>query len=123
MIYGIGTDLVEISRMDPLRLKDHVLKRLFHPDELASLPPQEHRVKEYLAARFAAKEAFSKALGTGFTTFGPSDICTTRNKSGKPVMVLSEKVQKLLPQGEVRIHVSLSHEREVASAMVVIEVV
>ncbi len=121
-MYGIGIDLVRIDRLDPARLSSHVLSRMFHPDELSSLPAQPHRAGEYLASRFAAKEAFSKALGSGFRGFGPSDICTLRDEVGKPILTVSETVRKLLPSGDVRIHVSLSHEREVAVASVVIEV-
>ncbi len=122
MIYGIGTDLVEIERLDPSRLSDHVMKRLFHPEELAAIPPQPHRAGEFLASRFAAKEAFSKALGSGFRGFGPSDICTLSDEMGKPVITLSDKVKSLLPSGDVHIHVSLSHEKGIASAFVIIEV-
>lgn len=121
-MYGIGVDLVRIDRLDPARLSSHALSRMFHPDELSALPSEPHRAMEYLASRFAAKEAFSKALGSGFRGFGPSDIRTLRDEKGKPVLTVSEKVRNLLPSGDVRIHVSLSHEREVAVASVVIEV-
>ena len=72
--------------------------------------------------RFAAKEAFSKALGTGIC-FDLRDVFVKKNADGKPELYFSEKLKKLLEEkcGECRIFVSLSHEKEYAVANVVIE--
>ncbi len=60
MIYGIGIDLVEIERMDPDRMSDHVKRRLFHPDELSVLPEQLHQAKQFLASGLQRKRRFRR---------------------------------------------------------------
>lgn len=112
MILGIGVDIANNSRF--IDMKDGLKAKLFTSYELASAEkaPSE---SEYLASRFAAKEAFAKALGTGFRSFSPTDIEVRVDIQGKPFISLAK------PIFSGRIHVSLSHEREMSIAMVVLE--
>ena len=77
---------------------------------------------EHLAARFAAKEAFVKALGTGFVGINLKDICVHNEPSGKPVLKLNNTAEeKFVQSGAAFVHLSISHEREYTVAMVVLE--
>lgn len=122
MIHGIGVDMVEIERMSDSHMKEYVINRLFHPIEIAGIPEQEQRRKEYLASRFAAKEAFVKALHTGFRAISPKDIGIISDKLGKPSFVYTDRVTQLLPLNFSSVHLSISHEKHHAIAFVVVEV-
>lgn len=131
MIVGIGSDIVMIPRIQRLIEKwgDHFLNRLFTDGEIAyssncsTLEGQARR----LAKRFAAKEAFVKALGTGFREgMFFKDIEVSNNGLGKPFFVLHKNVQNMIdsclcPVSTCRIHLSLSDEKHMAMAFVVIE--
>jgi holo-[acyl-carrier protein] synthase len=123
LIAGIGVDIVDIGRIRALyeRYGERFLKRVFSPEEIRHCtkrmdPPAS------LAARFAAKEAFVKALGTGMTRgMRFHDIQVTG--PGQPQIKLSGKARHLAEQmGIMGVHVSLSHERTHAVAMVIVEV-
>ena len=124
MIYGVGTDVVEIGRIENA-LKRHgerFARRILCPSELQRF--QGHRLPaNYLAKRFAAKEAFTKALGTGIKTPANWHGVWVRNlASGKPVLEFSDALQRLLKaKGVTTAHVSLSDERGVALATVILE--
>jgi holo-[acyl-carrier protein] synthase len=75
----------------------------------------------FLASRFAAKEAFVKALGTGFTAIAPRNIEVVVDQKGQPSITLSEEDRQRLGLGEVNIHLSLAHEEPLALAFVVLE--
>lgn len=122
MIYGIGVDMVEIERMDDSHMSEYVIHRLFHPVEIEAIPHQAQRKKEYLASRFAAKEAFVKALHVGFREIVPSDIGVISDDLGRPLFVYTDKVKALLPSNFSHVHLTLSHEKNTAIAFVVIEV-
>ena len=118
MVEGIGIDIVNISRMD--KLSEGVIKRLFHPEEVAyALTLEARRKSEYLSGRFAAKEALGKALGTGMTGMRPSDIHVDATSSGKPFMVLYGSAKALV--GNRSVLVSISHDPPVASAVVLLQ--
>jgi holo-[acyl-carrier protein] synthase len=124
MIVGIGVDLVAIERMRALvrRHGDRVRHKLFTVRELEECD-QRADPGECLAARFAAKEATLKAIGTGkMPDTRWTDIEVVRNDDGRPELVLSGRVRALADQlGVGRALVSLSHEREMAAAFVVLE--
>ena len=122
MIYGIGVDMVELDRMNDSHMSDYVIKRLFHPAEIEYIPIQDGRKKEYLASRFAAKEAFVKALHVGFRKIVPKDIGVISNELGRPIFVYTDKVASLLPPNFSSVHLTISHEKNNAIAFVVIEV-
>ena len=122
MIAGIGIDIVEIKRMQPWTGNSKLLQRFFHPDELAASLSRGNSAAQSLAARFAAKEAFGKALGTGITNIALKDIMVTNRENGKPEIRLFGTAQKAFEKsGADRVHISLSHEKENAIAMVVLE--
>jgi holo-[acyl-carrier protein] synthase len=121
MIKGIGVDMVRIPRLDRWRNKPGLMERYFHPEELASLETRGHRTAS-LAARFAAKEAFGKALGTGLAGIALKDIMVTNRSGGKPDLKLCGSAERALRKsGAHRIHISLTHEGDYAVAVVVLE--
>jgi len=124
MIYGVGTDVVEIGRIEKAleRFGERFARRILCPPELKRF--STHRLKaSYLAKRFAAKEAFTKALGTGI--HAPANwhgVWVENLPSGKPVLKYSEKLRQLLEKrGISSAHVSLTDERGVAFATVILE--
>jgi holo-[acyl-carrier protein] synthase len=124
MIFGVGTDVVEIERIQKAlqRFGDRFAKRILCEPELRRF--HAHRLPaNYLAKRFAAKEAFTKALGTGIRS--PANwhgVWVVNLGSGKPVLEFSEPLKKFLKkQGVAQAHVSLSDEKGVAFATVILE--
>ena len=124
MIYGIGTDVVEIGRIEKAlsRHGQRFAERILCTPELARFATHKQPAA-YLAKRFAAKEAFTKALGTGIKA--PANwhgVWVVNQRSGKPELQFSEALQKLLlSRGILRAHVSLTDERGVAVATVILE--
>lgn len=123
MIYGIGTDILREERMDKIHARHggRLAEKILCEAELAELERSKHPAR-YLAKAFAAKEAFVKALGTGFRGIGHRDVGAVREASGKPVLVYSPALQQRLNElGIVAGHVSLSDEGGLVCAMVVLE--
>ena len=122
MIVGIGTDITEVKRFVKWVKDENMLNRFFNQQELKENGTLSARCQHY-AVRFAAKEAFSKALGTGISGFELKDIFIQSDKEGKPYFVVQNSAEKLLKHrcGECTLHVTLSHEKEYAVAFVVIE--
>lgn len=124
MILGIGTDIIAIERIEAglARHGEHFAERILSQDELLHLPKGK-RAAAYLAGRWAAKEAFVKALGTGFAQgIGPSQISITNTSAGAPVLEpLNKARQYAEKKGAARIHVSISHDASCAVAFVILE--
>ena len=123
LILGVGVDIVEIRRIkDALNKHTNFVDKMFSKNEIEYLKSRNLR-PEFVAGRFAAKEAVSKALGTGFSGFEFKDIEIDRTASGKPVVVLKGKA-KLMAQkyGNYKIHLSISHGIDNAVAYAVMEV-
>lgn len=123
-ILGHGIDLAETARIAAM-LADHgdrFLERCFTPREIADSGDGPRRV-EHLAARFAAKEAALKALGTGWSRgVGWTDIEVVRAASGKPDLVVTGRAAEIARDaGITRWHVSLTHTRDHAVASVIAE--
>ena len=124
MIYGVGTDVVEIGRIEKAlaRWGERFAVRILCDPELKRFRNHKQPVS-YLAKRFAAKEAFTKALGTGIKA--PANwhgVWVANLPSGKPQLEFSRELQQLLSsRGISRTHVSLSDERGVAVATVILE--
>jgi len=125
MIYGIGTDIVEVGRIESSieKFADDFAERVLAESEMASY--HESQIKaSFLAKRFAAKEAFSKALGTGIrepATF--QNIAVTHDELGKPILVLAKELQDFLTTKQItQMHITISDERNLAAAFVVLEV-
>ena len=124
MIYGVGTDIIEIPRVAAAleRFGERFARRILCEPELKRFAT--HRLPAaYLAKRFAAKEAFTKALGTGIHS--PANwhgVWVSNLRSGKPVLQFTEALQALLDsRGVGNAHVSLTDERGLAAATVILE--
>jgi holo-[acyl-carrier protein] synthase len=124
VIYGVGTDVVEIERIRGAleRFGERFARRILCEPELRRF--HSHRLPaNYLAKRFAAKEAFTKALGTGIHAPANWHGVWVRNlPSGKPVLEFSEELKKLLETRKIlHSHISLTDEHGVAMATVILE--
>ena len=123
MIYGTGTDIIEVSRIKSVMERDIGFReKIFTPGEIAYCETKKHKYENY-AARFSAKEAFLKAIGTGWR-FGIrfADIDVYHDEYGKPLIKLTGKAEQLAKdEGISKIHVSLSHLKEMATAIVIVE--
>ncbi len=124
MIIGIGTDLVEIPRIENAlaRFGDRFAKRILVEHELEHYR-RHKKPAAWLAKRFAAKEAFSKAMGTGIRfPVNWLNISVENAPSGKPVLRYSDALAQLMQaRGISRAHVSLTDELTLAGAFVVLE--
>ena len=122
MIVGIGTDLVQIGRIKGVlnRSGDRLARRILTPLEFAVFSCHHHQ-ESFLAKRFAAKEALSKALKTGIGPISWQDIHVSNSSTGAPELDLSGAAREiLLDRGGRDILLSLSDERDYALAFVVI---
>ena len=122
MIYGIGIDQIEVARVARNVDDEMFLRKVYSPSEISycndrGIPAQ------HFAARFAAKEAMLKALGLGLDAgFDLSDIYVLPDENGKPILELAGAISQHVESIGIRkIHVSLSHLKEVASAIVILE--
>lgn len=124
MIFGIGTDIVEVLRIESsiAQFGDDFARRILADSEFASYQLSQIKPR-FLAKRFAAKEAFSKALGTGLrspATF--QNIAVSHDELGKPILVLAAELQVFLQSKQVvNMHISISDEKNLAAAFVVLE--
>lgn len=122
-IIGVGTDLVEISRIEKIleRQGEHFLKKVFSDYEIAYCQDRAKPAMHY-AARFAAKEAISKAFGCGIgKELGWLDMVVLNDEAGAPQVQLSEEAKKLLQRkGGESVALSLTHTDQLAQAFVVI---
>ena len=123
MILGLGTDITKIARIKKACEQEAFLMRVFTETERKNAGwPRRKNWVESLAGDYAAKEAVAKALGTGFSGFGPGNIEVGRSASGAPFAVLSGGAAARAEQLAVgRIWLSISHERTFATAFAVVE--
>jgi len=124
MILGTGIDIIDVARIAASYAKfgERFVSRILTPNEVKYC--LEHREPApYLAVRFAAKEAVSKAFGTGFgAELGWQDIEICRKESGEPFAVLHGKGQELFQaRGAKKLHITLSHTQQQAVAMAILE--
>jgi holo-[acyl-carrier protein] synthase len=123
MILGTGIDIIKISRIDSMikKWKSSFLDRIFTKEEIAfcmkkRLPSQN------FAVRFAAKEAFLKALGLGMRAGIPwKDIEVVNNETGRPSIELHRKARETYQKNIRNIHLSLSHDGEYGFAQIILE--
>lgn len=124
MIYGIGADIVEVSRIEAsiAQFGDDFAKRILAETEMTSYLQSQIKSR-FLAKRFAAKEAFSKALGTGLrapATF--KNIAVGHDDLGKPILILAAELKAFLYAKNItKTHISISDEKNLAAAFVVLE--
>jgi holo-[acyl-carrier protein] synthase len=122
MIRGLGLDVVSIDRIEAWRRREGILERFFHPQELEDARSRGPLEAASLAARFAAKEAFGKALGTGLAGFSLREVSVVNDEHGQPHLRLAGRaLERLVASGGSRVLVTLTHEHDYAIAVVVIE--
>ncbi len=131
MIVGIGIDLVELTRIRRIidKFGHPFIRRLLGPDETADFTSKfggnllSAKAAEFIGARFAAKEAAVKALGTGFSDgVSMCDVQVANLPSGKPEIVFSGKAAAVLAKiPEPVCHLTITHTRETAAAFVIVE--
>lgn len=126
MIFGIGTDIVEMSRMESTwkRFGEHFAKRILMDEEM-QLFRRSKQPARFLAMRFAGKEAAVKAMGTGFAHgVWLRDVGITSNEWGRPLIIWSERGQKVCDElGIGKGHVSLTDDAGLVMAFAVVETV
>ena len=121
MIVGIGNDIIEIERIEKAILKEGFKNKVYTQRELENIEKRGNRTETY-AGIFSAKEAISKAIGTGVREFSLIDLEILNNDLGKPYVVVSEKLDKILKnkKEDYQIEISISHSRKYATAMAII---
>jgi holo-[acyl-carrier protein] synthase len=124
MVLGLGSDVIEIARIAASmeRFGDRFLRRVFTAEEIAYCQRKKNAAESF-AARFAAKEAGAKALGTGISHgIAWPEIEVRRQPSGRPTLHWSGRAQEMADRlGVKRSSISLTHSREIAMAFVVLE--
>ena len=124
MIFGIGTDIVEIKRIETMTSLDKFASKILSHNEKEFYDSLTNEKKiVYISKQFAAKEAIAKAIGTGIrndTNFKNIEIL--RDKNGAPIFNALNKLEKIISDlGITKTHVSLADEREYAIAIAVLE--
>jgi holo-[acyl-carrier protein] synthase len=124
MIVGIGTDIVHIPRIEAILSENggRFIQRILTESEIEAFQ-QAAKPAEFVAARFAAKEAAAKALGTGFRSgLSYLHIRVIKDEWHRPILMFSEVAQQLADQHKIsHVHLTITHEREYALAFVVLE--
>ena len=125
MIYGTGVDIIECARIQKVMERDLGFKdKIFTQGEIEYCESKNRNKFQHYAARFSAKEAFMKAIGTGWR-FGIrfADIEVIHDELGQPHISMHGKAKELAEkEGFSKIHVSLSHVKELTTAIVIIEI-
>jgi len=124
-ILGIGVDIVDNSRIDRSLKNNSFIKRVFSKSEILSAKKTKDK-KSYYSKRFAAKEAFSKSIGTGFRdNLNFKDISIVNNKLGKPSFFITEKIKKIIKKhfktSSFNFFLSISDEKKYSIAYVILQ--
>ena len=121
MIVGIGNDIIEIERIEKAISKEGFKNKVYTQKELENIEKRGNRTETY-AGIFSAKEAISKAIGTGVREFSLTDLEILNDDLGKPYVVVSEKLDKILrnKKENYQIEISISHSKKYATAMAII---
>ena len=121
MIVGIGNDIIEIERIEKAISKEGFKDKIYTQRELENIEKRGDRVETY-AGIFSAKEAISKAIGTGVREFSLTDLEILNDDLGKPYVAVSEKLDKIIKskKEDYQIEISISHSKKYATAMAII---
>ena len=121
MIVGIGNDIIEIERIEKAISKEGFKNKVYTQRELKNIKKRGDRVETY-AGIFSAKEAISKAIGTGVREFSLTDLEILNDDLGKPYVVVSERLDKIIKskKEDYQIEISISHSKKYAIAMAII---
>ena len=118
MDFKIGIDSVEIDRIKKSIEKDSFIKRVYGERELDELR-KKNMSAQSAAACFCAKEAFSKAIGTGVTGFNLNEVETLHDEKGKPFLVFSGDAKRIVDESGFLFDISITHTDTVATAAVI----
>jgi holo-[acyl-carrier protein] synthase len=122
MISGLGIDIVHVDRIRRWIDNPGILKRFFHPLEIEIARSRDKGMALSLAARFAAKEAFGKALGSGLAHFALVEVAVVNDSRGRPFLLLEGNARREFERhGGGTIHLSMTHEGDNAVAVVILE--
>lgn len=120
MIIGIGTDIIEIDRIKKAVEKTNgFIEKLFTIKEIEMFKSKNMRI-EVIAGNFAAKEAISKAFGTGIRGFSLREIEVLRDDLGKPIVFFSDNINRLIGK-KYKLNLSISHNNTSAIAFAILE--
>ena len=121
MIVEIGNDIIEIERIEKAISKESFKDKIYTQRELENIKKRGNRAETY-AGVFSAKEAISKAIGTGVREFSLTDLEILNDDLGKPYVVVSEKLDKIIKskKKDYQIEISISHSKKYATAMAII---
>lgn len=120
MILGIGTDIIEILRIEEaVNNNSNFLNKLFTEKEIQMFKQRNMRA-EVIAGNFSAKEAVSKALGTGVRGFSLKEIEVLRDELGKPIVNLSDNIKEIIRK-DYNLSISISHNNTSAIAFAILE--
>ena len=124
-ILGIGVDIVEKNRIKKSLLNKLFIKRIFTDSEILLAKNKKDKISFY-SNRFAAKEAFSKSIGTGFReNLNFSDLSIKNDKLGKPIFVITDKIKKLIKKkfkiSKFDFLLSISDEKDYSTAFAIIQ--
>ena len=121
MIVGIGNDIIEIERIEKAISKEGFKDKIYTQRELENIKKRGNRVETY-AGVFSAKEAISKAIGTGVREFSLTNLEILNDDLGKPYVVVSEKLDKIIKskKEDYQIEISISHSKKYAIAMAIV---
>ena len=121
MIVGIGNDIIEIERIEKAISKESFKNKVYTQRELENIEKRGDRVETY-AGIFSAKEAISKAIGTGVREFSLTDLEILNDDLGKPYVVVSERLDKIIKSKKenYQIEISISHSKKYATAVAII---
>ena len=121
MIVGIGNDIIEIERIEKAISKEGFKDKIYTQREVENIKKRGNRAETY-AGVFSAKEAISKAIGTGVREFSLTDLEILNDDLGKPYVVVSEKLDKIIKskKEDYQIEISISHSKKYATAVAII---
>ncbi len=119
-MYGIGVDTTTISRIEKSMNRESFISCVFGENERKSFISSEKTKFPSLAANFAAKEAFSKALRTGVRGFNLNEVEILRDEIGAPYFIFSGRAKEIMQANNLLAMVSLTHEKDSATAFVVL---
>jgi len=121
MIVGIGNDIIEIERIEKAISKEGFKAKVFTQREIENIVKRGNRTETY-AGIFSAKEAISKAIGTGVREFALTDLEILNDDLGKPYVIVSDKLNKIIQRKKenYQIEIAISHSKKYATAIAII---
>ena len=120
MIYGVGIDSVSVNRIKKSLNNKLFLLKVFGEQERYELELKNYK-PEHVAACFCAKEAFSKAIGTGLKGFKLNEVEMLHEPNGKPYLEFSENLKEIYNDNNFKFNISVTHTKDIATVIVICE--